>query len=392
MNQNSLSQRQIIRNVSYLMLIFLILSIFANTYLQRYSFVIIYIIGLSILLFHFYMFKKTQDNNKAANMLMLFLYAVFFTFFFIGEQETFDILWILVLPTVAIIISSYLLLKTFLSVYLISIILIITLNEFNEELIKYESFALFSLLWASIFLSGMSLYYKKTQLSLEKEIYKYQNNLELKISQATSKIHCLNKDLESTQYEIIQRLGTLAEYRSEETGAHVTRVGLYSKHLALLYGFSKKDANILLKAAPLHDIGKVGIEDSILHKNAKLSKEEFEIMKNHTLIGENVLKNSNKPLLQIASLIAGAHHEKYDGSGYPRALKENQIPIEARIVSIADVFDALISKRSYKQAWSEEKINEYFLQQRAKHFDPHLVDLFLENFQDFIKIHRKNCD
>jgi len=372
------------------MLIFLVISLFTNSILERYEFVMIYLFGLVVLFYHLYKFKQTEDIKKGSIMLLAFLYFVFFSFFFIGNQNTFDIVWILILPTVAIIIGDYRYLKIFLLIYILSLFLITFMNQINSDFVQYESFALWSTLWASIFLSGMALYYKKTQMTLENEIKKYQNNLENKISKAVKEIELLNEDLESTQFEIIERLGTLAEYRSEETGAHVVRVGLYSKKLALLYGIDDKTAELIKKASPLHDIGKVGIPDSILHKPAKLTEAEFEVMKTHATIGENILKNSNKKLIQLASKIAGAHHEKYDGSGYPRSLKADKIPAEARIVTIADVFDALISKRSYKEAWDHDRIKEFFTEQKAKHFDPILVDLLIENFDGFLDIYYKN--
>lgn len=392
MNNRLQVQRQIVFNINYLMLCFLILSTFANLYLQRIEFVYLYLMGLIILLVHMYLFHKKRDVEEAANILMAFLFFIFFSFFFIGNQETFDILWVLVLPTVSIILNDYKQLRFFLSTYLLTLFIIGFLSELNNGFIPYESFAFWSLVWAAIFLCGMTIYYKKTQLELEDEITNYQNSLETRITEAVKEIKFLNEDLESTQFEIIERLGTLGEYRSEETGAHVIRVGLYAKELALLYGLDEKTAITIQKAAPLHDIGKVGIPDSILHKPAKLSKEEFEVMKKHTSIGEKVLAASKKPLIQMASKIAAYHHEKWDGSGYPNKLKMIEIPIEARIVAIADVFDALISKRSYKEPWRQEEIVTFFQENSGKHFDPNLVKLLLANFQNFVKIFKDNID
>jgi response regulator RpfG family c-di-GMP phosphodiesterase len=238
----------------------------------------------------------------------------------------------------------------------------------------------------------MSYYYAKIKTSLEDQLHSYQANLEGKIDSATKEIRSLNISLEETQGEIVERLGSLAEYRSKETGAHVRRVGLYSKLLAQLFGMDEKTANLLENAAPLHDIGKVGIPDSILNKPDKLTDDEYEIMKNHTRIGQSILSNSDKPLIQLASEIAGGHHEKFDGTGYPLGLKGEDIPISARIVAIADVFDALISQRVYKDSWSNEEIIEFFKKEKGNHFDPLLITLFLNNFERFTLLFNTNPD
>ncbi len=151
-------------------------------------------------------------------------------------------------------------------------------------------------------------------------------------------------------------------------------------------------ANLLERAAPLHDIGKVGISDAILNKPAKLTDEEYETMKNHTLIGASILSHSDKPLIQLAAEIAGGHHEKYDGSGYPEGFKADDIPLSARIVAVADVFDALISMRVYKEAWSDKEVKDYFIREKGKHFDPLLTELFLKDFEQFALIYKTNPD
>jgi response regulator RpfG family c-di-GMP phosphodiesterase len=142
----------------------------------------------------------------------------------------------------------------------------------------------------------------------------------------------------------------------------------------------------------MHDIGKVGIPDSVLLKPAKLDESEWEIMKTHSELGYNVLKNSDRPILKSASIIAREHHEKYDGSGYPRGLKGDEIDIFARITAIADVFDALGSDRYYKKSWSLDNILEFFVEQRGKHFEPKLIDIFIENLDKFLEIREKYRD
>ena len=379
-----------ISNILYLMLIFLPLSSIANYYNERIEFTYLYLISAIITIYIFVEHKKNKNIDKIAKYILSLLYIIFFSFLFLGEQLTFDIFWVLVLPMVAVMIDKYKNIKKWLLLFLFLLFLSLGLSYTNFEIINYDSFALWSLVWAGIFMSYMSYDYKKTQNTLRKEIEKYQNNLKEKVKKATKEILDLNQDLEETQKEIIQRLGTLGEYRSNETGAHVVRVGLYSKKLALLYGVEEEIAEQLNLTAPLHDIGKVGIEDSILNKPGKLTDEEFIIMKAHSKIGESILAKSNKPLIQMAYEIAGGHHEKYDGSGYPRGLKAKQIPLSARIVAIADVFDALCSKRVYKSAWSIKEIKEFFRENSGTHFDPELTSLFLENIDDFFQINKQN--
>ncbi|MFS0823928.1 HD domain-containing phosphohydrolase [Bacillus sp. 1P02SD] len=196
----------------------------------------------------------------------------------------------------------------------------------------------------------------------------------------------LSSELEATQKEILFTLGEITETRSKETGNHVRRVAEFSKLLALKYGLSHEEAELLKSASPLHDVGKIGIPDSILTKPEKLTKEEFEMMKTHTTIGYQMLKHSNRKILEAAAIIALTHHEKYDGSGYPGGLKGEEIPLYGRIAAISDVFDALSNDRVYKKAWEIERIMEYFREQKGKHFDPQLVDLFLENINEFVAI------
>lgn len=202
----------------------------------------------------------------------------------------------------------------------------------------------------------------------------------------------LHHEIEETQREMLYKMGEVSEKRSKETGNHVKRVAQYSKDLALLYGLDESEAKLIFAASPMHDIGKVGIPDEILKKPDKLTSEEFEIMKSHAEVGYKILRNSKRPILKVASIIAREHHERYDGGGYPRGLKGEQIHIYGRITAIADVFDALGSHRCYKKAWPDEKIFDFFAQQRGKHFDPHLVDIFLENIERFLETRDKFQD
>ncbi|WP_323814070.1 two-component system response regulator [Cellvibrio sp. NN19] len=184
------------------------------------------------------------------------------------------------------------------------------------------------------------------------------------------------ESLRETRLQVIHRLGRAAEYKDNETGLHVIRMSHYAKEIALAAGMSEIDAEELLNAAPMHDIGKIGIPDVILQKPGKLTPEEWEIMKTHTSVGAEIIGEDNSNLLKIARTIALCHHEKWDGSGYPNSLAGDAIPIEARIVAIADVFDALTSVRPYKKSWSIEEATAYIEQESGKHFDPELVNAF----------------
>lgn len=199
----------------------------------------------------------------------------------------------------------------------------------------------------------------------------------------------LNEEINETQSEMIYTLGEAAEARSRETGYHVKRVAEYSYLLAIKSGFSQEEANMLKLVSPMHDIGKIAIPDEILNKPGKLTPEEFDIIKNHVEIGYNMINKSNRKMLKLASVIAYEHHEKYNGAGYPRGLKGEEISIHGRISALADVFDALASDRVYKKAWELDRVLELIKNERGNHFDPHLVDIFFENLSEFIEIKNK---
>lgn len=196
----------------------------------------------------------------------------------------------------------------------------------------------------------------------------------------------LNKEIENTQKEVIFTLGEIAEARSRETGNHVKRVAEYSKLLALKYGLPEEEAELVRLASPMHDIGKLAVPDAILNKPGKLTFEEFEVIKNHSIVGYEMLNTSNKEIMKTAAIIAYEHHEKYNGKGYPNGVSGEDIHIYGRITAVADVFDALGSDRVYKKAWPMEKIVELFKEERGHHFDPYLVDILLDNLDEFTKI------
>ena len=213
-------------------------------------------------------------------------------------------------------------------------------------------------------------------------------NMSMSIKEGIEQIELLHDEITNTQKEIIYTMGEIAETRSKETGNHVKRVAEYSYILAIKLGLSQEEASTLKLASPMHDIGKVGIPDNILNKPGKLTFDEFEIMKTHAQLGFEMLKHSKKPILQAAAIVSREHHEKYNGLGYPRGLKESQIHIFARITAVADVFDALGSNRVYKKAWEDEKIFKLFREEKGKHFDPKIIELFFENIDEIFKVRK----
>ncbi|MCC4273286.1 HD domain-containing phosphohydrolase [Marinomonas communis] len=195
--------------------------------------------------------------------------------------------------------------------------------------------------------------------------------------------------LRETQIDLIQRLGRAAEYKDNETGMHVQRMSRYSYVLAVAAGIDEQTANELLLAAQMHDLGKIAIPDNILLKPGRLDEGEFKQMKAHAQIGADILSNPQSQLVALARSIAITHHEKWDGSGYPKGLKEKEIPLEGRIAAIADVFDALTSERPYKKAWSVEDAVQLLQDESGKHFDPELVALFVQELPKILDIKNK---
>ena len=198
--------------------------------------------------------------------------------------------------------------------------------------------------------------------------------------------------LRETRLQIIQRLGRAAEYKDNETGLHVIRMSHFAREIALAAGMGEADAEELFNAAPMHDLGKLGIPDAILRKPGKLDPDEWEIMKQHARIGAEIIGDDKSTLLKLAASIALNHHEKWDGSGYPQGLIGDAIPLEARIVALADVFDALTSKRPYKNAWSIEETVNYIRNEAGKQFDPELVAAFEKALPRIVEIRAELLD
>jgi putative two-component system response regulator len=189
--------------------------------------------------------------------------------------------------------------------------------------------------------------------------------------------------------DLVVRLSRTAEYRDPETGAHIERMARFARLIAAKLGWDEEMQERILLAAPMHDIGKVGIPDQILLKPGRLTEQEFQIMKQHPQLGYEILKGSSSPLVQMAAEIALAHHEKVSGLGYPNGLAGDAVPLSARIVAVADVFDALTSRRPYKQPWSFERARELMMSERGKHFDAGCVELFFGEAEAIAAIQRE---
>ncbi|RJP83322.1 MAG: DUF3369 domain-containing protein [Desulfobacteraceae bacterium] len=199
----------------------------------------------------------------------------------------------------------------------------------------------------------------------------------------------LSQEIVDTQKEIIFTLGELVDTRSKGLVNHVRRVAEFSFQMALLAGIDEQEAELLKLASPMHDVGKIGIPDAILNKPEALTLDEYAVIRSHSGIGHEILKSSKRKILKAATIVAQQHHEHWDGSGYPQGLKGEQIHIYGRITGLADVFDALSHSRVYKKAWARDQVVEKIRNERGKHFDPHLVDLFLENMDCFFAINKE---
>jgi putative two-component system response regulator len=194
------------------------------------------------------------------------------------------------------------------------------------------------------------------------------------------------REIRLREIETLTCLGRASEQRDPETHEHIMRMSNYSRLIAQRLGFTEAECDLMLLAAPMHDIGKVGTPDGILLKPGRLTQDEWKVMKRHTVIGHDILASSSSPILRAAAQIALAHHEKFDGSGYPQGLAGTAIPIYGRIVAVADVFDALTSERPYKPAWDIERAGDYIRQGAGAHFDPACVEAFFDEWQAVLKI------
>jgi len=261
----------------------------------------------------------------------------------------------------------------------VPVIFVTALGEVEDEQKGFEAGAVDYLLKpvrAPIVLARVA-----TQLALADQ----NRALEQKVNERTA-------ELNLTRLEIIRRLGRAAEYKDNETGLHVLRMSGYARAIALAAGHGEQFSEMVLAAAPMHDIGKIGIPDRILLKPGKLDDEEWKIMRRHPQIGAGIIGRHPSPLLEMARLVALTHHEKWDGSGYPRGSSGADIPIEGRIVAIADVFDALTTERPYKKAWPVDQALELIRRERGRHFDPELVEAFFDALPEIGRIQEQYAE
>ncbi len=219
-----------------------------------------------------------------------------------------------------------------------------------------------------------------------------QNHLEQLVEERTRQLQDLNVEIEETMREIIFTMGTMAEMRSQETGNHVKRVARYSQLLARHYGLGSDEVELIKEASPMHDVGKIAIPDAILNKPGRLTPQEYEVMKEHARLGYEMLRHSKRRLIKAAAIIAHQHHERWDGTGYPQGLKGEAIHIFGRITALVDVFDALGTERVYKRAWKDDEIFAFIKEQRGRHFEPRLVDLFFEHLDQLLEIRSRLSD
>jgi len=216
-------------------------------------------------------------------------------------------------------------------------------------------------------------------------LYDQNRALESKVQQRTA-------ELNETRQEIIKRLGRAAEFKDNETGMHVIRMSHYSRIIAKAIGMDDEEADLLLNASPMHDIGKIGIPDNVLLKPGKLDDDEWNLMRQHPEFGANIIGEHDSGLLKMALIVARTHHEKWNGKGYPNGLAGEEIPLVGRIVAVADVFDALTTERPYKDAWPVEKAVNLIKEEAGEHFDPALVQAFVDSLPEILAIKEKYAE
>ncbi|MBF0254569.1 MAG: HD domain-containing protein [Candidatus Omnitrophica bacterium] len=216
------------------------------------------------------------------------------------------------------------------------------------------------------------------------------NDSTSKIKRAYEDLMQAHEDIKEAHMAIVLKLAIIAEYRDPDTGNHIMRISDYGCELAKAAGLSEKEIETYRFASPMHDIGKIALPDSILKKEGKLTHDEMEIMKGHTIIGARMFDNSKSPILRAAADICRGHHERWNGTGYPYGTKGDKIPFFARILAVVDVFDALVSRRCYKDAWTFEDAVKLIKSESGKHFDPRLVNLFLKVLPQIRHLYESN--
>jgi len=363
--------------------------IFYERFITAYAEIFFFIINLVGLIY----LRKTLEYEKVAYIILIFPlinYAVTLTHH--GSIYQSGFYWFFLYPIFAMLLKSNKEGPYWVGLQLLMLLywyFHITLSNIDTG---YNPNLLLILLFALILETAVVMYYEKTRKRYAKIIVNQNKILSEHGKKLEYKVIAQEQEIIDIQRDIIFTMGSIGERRSKETANHVKRVAGYSQHFASLLNFEQDEIDMIYQASPMHDIGKVAIADNILNKPAKLTPDEFEQMKLHSTIGFDMLKGSNRPLLQMAATIAQQHHERWDGSGYPNGLIGKNIHIYARITAIADVFDALGSKRVYKEAWDDKRIFARLKEQKSKHFDPVLVDLFFENLDKFLEIREKYKD
>lgn len=369
--------------------VLLLISLLANLVIERPAFSLAHALMLAAVMVSWGVAAR-RGWRVAKRWYLGALMPYLLSFAFLGELESFDILWMLLFPPIAAFLverprSLILWDASFLGL----VAGVYSLHWTGLYPLMYTNIALGAQLTALFFLAVISWFMQGYKAQLAEVQQAFRQQLERQVDDGLRQIRGLNRELESTQTDLVRLLGELCEARSEETGNHVARVAAYARHLATLAGLPEHRVTSIHQAAPLHDVGKIAIPDRILNKPGRLTDEEFREMQSHTHLGHGILSASGRPLLQTAATIAHEHHERWDGNGYPRGLAGEAISIEGRVVAIADVFDALSFARAYKPAWEDGAIRELFGKERGRQFDPALTDLFLDRYEEFVALRER---
>ncbi|MCW8995645.1 MAG: HD domain-containing protein [Psychromonas sp.] len=335
----------------------------------------------------FYLKKSPQKYKSILAVLLIASHLVATIALINVPNDNFRAIWFYFLIFIAFFVGGKKVGFIFSAATLVTLLL-----YFSSPLNSIDTVSFITIVISLLIMVQITFYFTSIMKANERKLFDYQHNLESMVKEKLAEIKILNNEIINTQQEVIYTMGAIGETRSKETGQHVKRVAEYSYLLAQLSGLDEEEALTLKLASPMHDIGKIGIEDAILNKPGKLSAAEFEIMKEHAHIGYEMLKHSDRAIFKTAAIVALQHHEKYNGKGYPNALKGEEIHIYGRITALADVFDALGSDRVYKKAWKDEEIFKFLKEQSGQHLDPKLVELFFDNLGQFLNTRDKFKD
>ena len=329
----------------------------------------------------FYLKKHPQTYKNILTLILVASYVISTAALINVPNDNFRAIWFYFIVIIAFFIGG-----KKVGIYFSTAIFFTFFVYFISPLNNIDTVNCITIIISFIVVTHLSFYFASIMDVNEKKLFNYQHNLEFMVEDKLKEIKELNHEIISTQQEVIYTMGAIGETRSKETGQHVKRVAIYSYMLAKLSGLDEEEASTLQLASPMHDIGKIGIEDEILKKPGPLNDDELKIMQGHVNIGYEMLKHSQRTIFKTAAIVALQHHEKYNGKGYPNGLKGEDIHIYGRITALADVFDALGSDRVYKKAWKDKDIFKHIEMESGQHFDPKLVVLFFANLNDFLSI------